>query len=126
MTMTPNDKKKQEIRKKIGKYIRRMSIIILKPFLPLIIVITLIIFAVSTVSDVLFGSEDDAHIIEEMSNEDYESQYKKWLEETNAYGTVLGDASGLIPRGMFIWPTPRYTTITSPFGMRVHPITRFI
>ena len=25
--------------------------------------------------------------------------------------------------GKFIWPTPGYSTITSPFGMRTHPIT---
>ena len=26
--------------------------------------------------------------------------------------------------GMFIWPIPGYLTITSHFGMRVHPITK--
>lgn len=135
MNLNDREKEKNKMKKRIGKRIRRITLIVLKPFLPFIIVILGIILAVSTVADALFGKEDDAKVAEKLSSEDYEAQYAEWVDENyeiNGYGgyggyaTIIEDGKDLVPTDMFIWPIPGYTTITSHFGMRIHPVSRCI
>lgn len=49
-----NDKEKNKLRKQRGKTIRRITFVVVKPFLPFIVVILGIILAISTVSDAIF------------------------------------------------------------------------
>lgn len=116
---------KDKVKNKAKTSVKKIVFRIIKPFLPFLIIIVGIIFAVCTVADSLFTTEDDMQIAEQLSNENYEEQYSEWLKEKETSPTTITTGKGLVPKGMFIWPIPNYTLITSHFGMRTHPITGF-
>lgn len=91
--MSIKDKAKSKVKNKMKK----VAFKVIKPFIPFIIVIVGIIFAVCTVVDAVFTTEDDMQMAEKLSSEDYETQYAEWLQEKEDSPTTIINGKGLIP-----------------------------
>lgn len=89
---------KKKVKNEIKKKFRKIIFNIIKPFIPFLVVIILIVFAVCTVVDSMFTTEDDMQIAEKLSSEDYETQYAEWLKEKESSPTpITNNTNGLIP-----------------------------
>lgn len=88
--MTLTKKTKNKAKKKLKKIVFK----VIKPFLPFILIIVAIIFAVCTVVDALFVTEDDMQIAEQLSNSNYEEQYSEWLQER---GDSITNGKEIVP-----------------------------
>lgn len=89
---------KNKTKDKFKKQAKRVAFKILKPFLPFIVVIIGIVFAVCTVVDSLFTTEEDMQIAEQLSNENYEEQYAAWLQEKESSPSTITNGKGLVPK----------------------------
>ena len=92
--------------------------------------------------DIMFlhENETDTNLISETDTElktEYLNIYNYYVDDetttwlqanyTNKTTEQIIESSDVkASKGIFAWPIPGYTTITSHYGMRVHPITRCI
>ena len=131
-------KAKNIAKKKIKKLIFKM----IKPFIPFILLFFAVLFALCSIIDIMFMHENqtDTNLISETDTEfktEYLNIYNYYVDdETTTWlqgnytnkktAEIIESSDGKASKGMFAWPIPGYTTITSHYGMRVHPITRCI
>ena len=60
--------------------------------------------------------DTDVQIVIQAANGYYEGEENtSWLQGNSSSDTIITDGKGLVPKGMFTWPIPGYTTITSHF-----------
>lgn len=92
--MSLTDKTKNKVKSKVKKIVFK----VLKPFLPFIIIIIGLFFAICTVIDAVFITEADMEIVNKVENGELsDEEYNEWLQEKTSSTTIITDGKSLIP-----------------------------
>lgn len=88
---------KNKVKNQVAKKIKKLVFKVIKPFLPFILIIVGIVFAICTVIDVLFTTEDDMEVASKLYSDNYEEQYAEWLQEKENSPNTIIDGKQFIP-----------------------------
>lgn len=137
--------RKKKKKNQFLQIVKKTIVATITPFLPFIIFVFAIIFIVSTIIDFfanLFNAngiteydmarlqkvmKEEYYISEDVLDEEIEPLKEfasQFTYEYNNNNAEIDNSNSPVSKDMFIWPIPGYTTITSHYGMRVHPITK--
>lgn len=89
---------KNKAKGKLKKQAKKLVFKVIKPFLPFILIILGIVFAVCTVADSLFTTDEDMQVAEQLANDNYEEQYAQWLQEKENSPTTITNGTGLVSK----------------------------
>lgn len=88
---------KNKVKNEAIKRIKKLVIKAIIPFLPFIAVIVGLIFAICTVIDTLFTTDEDMEIMAKLYTDDYETQYAEWLQEKENAPNGIIDGRDIVP-----------------------------
>lgn len=88
---------KNKIKNQAVKRIKRTVIKMIMPFLPFIAIIVGLVFAICTVIDTLFTTDEDMEIMAKLYTDDYETQYAEWLQEKENSPSGIINGTSLVP-----------------------------
>ena len=101
---------KDKVKSKIKGKVKKIAFKVLKPFLPFIIIIIGLFFAICTVIDAVFITEADMEIVNKVENGELtDEEYTEWLQGKTSSTTIITDGKSLIPnRNVYMADTGLY------------------
>ena len=89
---------KDNLKNKAKNKAKKIVFKILKPFLPFIIIIIGLFFAICTVIDAVFVTEADMEVVSKAESGNLTNEeYNEWLQEKSSFPTIITDGKGLVP-----------------------------
>ena len=88
---------KSKVKNEAVKRIKKLVIKAVMPFLPFIIIIVGLVFAICTVIDTLFTTDEDMDVAGKLYTDDYETQYAEWLQEKENAPNGIIDGRDIVP-----------------------------
>lgn len=89
---------KDNLKNKAKNKAKKIVFKILKPFLPFIIIIIGLFFAICTVIDAVFVTEADMELVSKAESGNLTNEeYNEWLQEKSSLPTIITDGKGLVP-----------------------------
>lgn len=88
---------KNKVKNEAVKRIKKLVIKAIMPFLPFIIIIVGLVFAICTVIDALFTTDEDMDVMAKLYTDDYETQYAEWIQEKENSPSGIIDGRDFVP-----------------------------